>query len=269
MKGSCVSLALAALFSATSMPAVAQVVGPLGASGMAVGVTGALSSNFHEGGFGRFYQAGTADCDCPQFNDGTGDGYQVGVAFRYQLLQIIALDARAVFDSRPAHFEEQLPEAQVIEPGGGPNVLTQTVVAKSDVVYQTATFEVLATARLAINDIIALSASIGPGFGFVTTGTITQSQELVSPSNARFENPQGFESENEGRRLVFVRDIDIPERSAMRTSVKVGGAVELGPIASVLVRGGVYYDRGLTGVRTTGDWKISSMLYQLDLMFVL
>jgi hypothetical protein len=258
---SCTALALITL-SLTPAVVQSQVVAEF-ESHVAIGVTGAVSANAHTGTFGYFTD-GEEDCDCPDFKDGSGVGFQTGIAIRYQASELFALDSRVVFDSRPGEFETHLPDALVILPGAG-QIATQSVVAQTTVVYTLATVEILATARFPLaDDLLTLAVSAGPTLSTVTKGTLTQSQQLTSPPDARFTNPKGLETEDKGRRLIFNRDLEIPDLNDTRASLKGGVALELGPIASLLFRAGIYYDRGLTGVRTKGDWMVHSTMFQLD-----
>lgn len=233
----------------------------------ALGVTAAFTRSEHTGTFG-FY-VGTDTCDCPWFDDGRGSGYQAGVAFRFPISSLLAIDSRAVFDSRPAHYREYLPEALVLTPGS-PDISVVRIFADSYVTYELLTLELLLTARIAIaSEPLAFALSIGPTASSVLTGTITQTQEIELPRDARFTNPKNVPTENEGRRLVFLRDSEIPDLAGTRASVKGGLAIELGQASPVLVRVGAYYDHGLTDLGASRDWKVHSLLFQLDALLEL
>jgi hypothetical protein len=245
-----------AIIDATGLPIGSWYVGP----------TAAFSRNLHTGGFRVAPGGDTTVCDCGVFQDGTGDGWQAGIAARLQVSSILALDARVTYDSRPGHFEVELPDALVIMPGTG-EVVTQRTFARSDVEYDLVTIDALASLNLLRVGPVFLTVSAGPSLGFVQVGRYSQYQDLEEPPNARFTNPQGYETENEGRRLVFARDAEIPGMSSTRLSVKGGGSVDLHLLDMLLlVRAGAYYDRALSDLSSAENWQVHSTLFQLDFL---
>jgi hypothetical protein len=251
--------------------AVVDLGAALPVGGVYVGVTGALSHNIHSGGF-RLFSAGNGQvdgCGCATFEDGAGDGGQAGLAARLQVAPVLAIDARVTYDSRPGHFVVQLPEAVLVDASGN-ELLRQTVRASSDVEYKLITVEALATLNaFKIIPGLFVTLSAGPSLGIVQDGKIDQYQDLIEPQNGRFVNPDGYPTENEGRRMYFLRHTNIPEMNGTRLSAKGGAGIDAHLFDALIVRGGVYFDYGLTDLTEAENWRVNSTLYQLDILVAL
>jgi opacity protein-like surface antigen len=228
-----------------------------------VGVTGAYSRSYHTGGF-RSY----GDPSCGVFSDGSGSGYQAGIAGRFAPGGLLALDVRATLDSRPGIFESTSGNCQLIVPSS-PEPIVQKVYERSEIVYELATLDMMLTARAPLGDAIAFTASLGPTVSIVRNGRITQYQEIISPDSARFLNVEGYPTENDGRRVYFARDMKIPQMSSTRFSIKAGVGLEGELVERLTLRGGVYYDRALTDVTVSENWQVHSLLGELTVLFAL
>ena len=224
-----------------------------------VGPTVGLSRNYHTGGFRTI-----EDPNCPIFEDGSGWGFLVGITAEFQPSPTWSIIPRVAYESRPANFEQNLPDAQVLRPGAS-NPVNQTVTTSSAITYSLLTAEVMYKYEfLKIGRGFRVAAEAGPVFGYVLGGKNRQVQNLIEPQNARFVNPDGYPTENNGRTLVLF-DNDIPGRSSTRFSLKGGLQAEIGLFGNAwIATPGIYYDYGLTQVTENENWNLNSILFQLD-----
>jgi hypothetical protein len=87
----------------------------------------------------------------------------------------------------------------------------------------------------------------------------------VEPINARFINDLRLPTENNGRRLIFADNKDIPDRSGFRFSLKGGLQAEIGLFNNqIIMYPGIFYDYGLTHVTSAENWNLNSFLFQVD-----
>ena len=231
-----------------------------------VGPTFAISRNYHTGGFRTIDDPG-----CPLFEDGTGWGMAVGLSAEF----LPSVDGRwgiiprVTFDQRPGQFRQELPNAKVLLPNpidpNVPQVVDQTVSTTSDITYSLLNFEVMYKYEILLLGDLRVGVAAGPAFQYVMGGTNRQVQDLETPENARFINPDGRPVENSGRRLIFF-DGDIPDRSSTRISAKGGLQGDIGLFDNqwALIPG-VYYDYGFTDVTPSENWQLSSIFFQVDL----
>ncbi|MGE3801604.1 MAG: outer membrane beta-barrel protein, partial [Candidatus Kapaibacterium sp.] len=208
---------------------------------------------------------------CPLFEDGNGWGFLVGLSAEF----LPSVDGRwgiiprITFDQRPGQFRQELPNAKVLLPNPAdpknPTVVDQTVSTTSDITYSLLNVEVMYKHEILLLGDFRVGAAVGPAFQYIMGGTNRQVQDLEEPLNARFVNPDGRPTENNGRRLIFF-DGDIPERSSTRFSAKAGLQGEIGIFDNQwALTPGVYYDYGLTDVTPTENWQLSTIIFQVDL----
>ncbi len=227
-----------------------------------VGPTLGLTRNYHSGGF-RIKDEPL----CPVFTAGTGVGYLAGITaeFQHNSWSIIP---RISYESRPGNFTSHLEDAQVFIPDEGVTV-TQSVATHSDVEYKLLNAEVLFKHDvLIVGKSFRLALAGGPAMGYVLDGTMTQSQQLEQPLNARFTNPKGLKSDATGRRLYYAEDAEIPGRNDLRFSLKAGvqGEVALYDHA-VMMSPGIYYDYGLSNVTDNENWGLNTVVFQVDFRY--
>jgi len=215
--------------------------------------------NFHTGGF----RTVTADESCPVFEQGSGWGFFGGLTAELLLGESWSIIPRLTYESRPGSFTSELPDALVLLPGTE-EVVTQTVSASSEVTYSILNAEVMYKQELADLGGMRIGAGIGPAVSVVLGGNNRQVQDLIEPENARFTNPQGYQTENNGRRLIFFDD-EIPARSDLRFSMKAGVQAEIGIFGNAWIMvPGMYYDYGLTDVTSAENWQLNTLMFQVD-----
>ncbi len=256
-------LLMAVLVTAPDM-AVAQGSNPLDPTvsrkQVLVGPVVGINRNFHTGGFRTIDDPG-----CPLFEDGTGWGYIVGLTAEFlpSVNGTWGIIPRVMFEQRPGQFSQELPDAQVLLPGATEPV-NQTVSTSSDITYTLLTAQVMYKQEFANIGGVRLGAAAGPSFNYVLGGHNRQVQDLDEPQNARFINPTGLPTEENGRRLIFF-DNDIPARNSTRFSIMGGIQGEIGLFNNAwIMTPGVYYDYGLTDVTNAENWGLSTIMFMVD-----
>ena len=98
------------------------------------------------------------------------------------------------------------------------------------------------------------------------SGKINQTQDLVKPENARFANPDKKPVTNNGRTLIFAENETIGGLNSIRFSIKAGLQAEFGLFNNAwIMTPGAYYDFGLTDVTQNENWRVSSIMFMVDL----
>lgn len=229
-----------------------------------VGLSIAVTNNEHSGSF----RITRDDAPAAVFDNGSAGGSQIGAMIRYRFDERWGVDARVAFDSRPSIFRRDLPVAMIHDPATD-SVTEQRVSIHSEVEYRLVTIDLLGTASFKLPYGLSLMAAAGPTLGFVQTGRFTQWQQLDAPAGASFSNPNNRPTEDEGRRMFYAQDEDIPDLNPVRLSIKAGAGGELNLLNLLTLRMGVYYDQPLTDVTRNATWKVSSLMFQFDALLSL
>lgn len=231
------------------LPKASVLIGPV------IGV----NRNFHTGGF----RTVTADESCPVFEQGSGWGFLGGISAELLFGESWSIIPRVTYESRPGSFTSELPDALVLLPGTQ-TVVTQTVTSSSEVSYGIVNVEVMYKKEIANLGGMRIGAAAGLAGQVVISGNNRQVQDLIEPENAKFTNQQGYETENNGRRLIFFDNV-IPERSSTRFSVKAGLQAEVGLFGNAwTMTPGLYYDYGLTDVTANENWALNTLMFMVD-----
>ncbi len=235
-------------------------------SAILIGPRIGINRNFHTGGFRTIN-----DPLCPLFESGSGWGYLAGITAEFIPAKATwSIIPAVTYESRPGHFEQSLEDLDVllVVPGQDTTIgVTQTVTTTSDITYQIVNAEVMYKQEIAqVGKRFRLSVAAGPSVAYVLGGTITQVQDLEQPLNARFIVPSGEVGvEENGRRLVYARDLEIPGRSDLRFSLKGGVQAEVGLFNNAIIMyPGVFFDYGLTNVTDAENWSLNSLIFQVD-----
>lgn len=235
-----------------------------------VGVSAGLTKNFHKDMGLRVID----DPSCPVFNsiDSTW-GRSVGLVFVYQHSAISGITAHLLHSIRPGVGTSRLPSAQVILPSFDPNVdpqvVEQSVSARTDVRYDLYEFGLMGTLELISTKPVGLGVAFGGAIAHVDVLTATVEQEMTAPENARFINLENWPTRNEGRVIVFAENEPIQDAASTRLSVRAGAFMDVRPWGPLHITPGLYYDYGLTTVTKDSDWTVNSILLQLDLTIAL
>jgi hypothetical protein len=224
-----------------------------------VGPVAGVNRNFHSGGFRVIDEP-----NCPIFEQGGGWGFLGGISAEFQLGKSWSIIPRIYYEARPGKFQQTLPDVLVLIPGETQPV-NQTVSTTSDITYNLVTASVMYKQEFAqIGKGLRFAAAIGPTASYVISGKIHQVQDLEKPENARFVNPTGKPTANNGREIIFA-DGDIPGLSSTRLSVMAGLQAEFGLFNNAwIMTPGAYYDYGLTDVTKNENWNLSSIVFMVD-----
>jgi hypothetical protein len=228
-------------------------------SPLSLGFTVGLNRNFHTGGFRTI----TADESCPVFESGGGWGFQFGASAEIAAGERSGIIPRLTYESRPGTFEYQLPDSYILPPDATEAVV-QSVVANSEITYSILNAEVLYKYEIAQLGGVRLGVAAGPAFGLVLSGHNRQTQDLILPANARFNNIHNLQEENGGRRLVYF-DGDVPDRNGMRLALKLGAQAETSLFGDQWAMvPGIYYDLGLSDVTEGDNWQLNTLTFSID-----
>lgn len=221
-----------------------------------------LNRNYHTGGFHTIEGA-----SCPKFTSGSGWGFLGGLTVEYIPGDgAWSIVPAVTFETRPGSFKQRLPDVLVLLES---DPALQTITSTSEVSYRLASVEVMYKQEIwHPGKSFRLSVTAGPVAGMVLGGTITQYNDLVLPTNARFSPeavPAGARLDETGRRMTLADNLDIPGMNAVRVSLKGGLQAEV-PLFNnkVLMYPALLYDFGLTRVTRLENWSLNSMLFQVD-----
>ncbi|MBC8144614.1 MAG: hypothetical protein H7X80_03450 [bacterium] len=215
-----------------------------------VGLTGAYSSNHHSGGFRTFPQRD----DTRIFEGGSGGGGQFGIAAELILSRFFSIDARAMYDIRPAQFETPVNAVLILTPPNGMEYRNDTSV-RADVDYRMLTFDAMLSGRvLELGKDVFITFSVGPSISLVQSATITQWTERYDGSGDRH-----YQSENS----------DVREPQDIRYAVKAGTGIDFRASERFWIHARVHGDYGLSEVTMTENWQVNSALIQFDVLYAL
>jgi hypothetical protein len=224
-----------------------------------VGPVAGVTRNFHTGGFRVIDEP-----NCPIFEQGGGWGFLGGISAEFQLGKSWSIIPRIYYEARPGKFQQTLPDVLVLIPGSTTPV-SQTVSTTSDITYNLVTASVMYKQEFAqIGKGLRFAAAVGPTASYVLSGKIHQVQDLEKPENARFVNPTGKETANNGREIIFANG-PIPGANSTRFSLMGGIQAEFGLFNNAwIMTPGAYYDYGLTDVTKNENWNLSSIIFMVD-----
>lgn len=231
-----------------------------------IGLSSGLTRNFHDGDAYRLID----DPSCPVFNElDPLWGMSAGLTGAYKFSRYAGVTAHLLYSTHPGRGRSELPNAQVLLPGSDPSedpvVVTQTVRAQTDIVYNLYQLGVMGTMDVVSTQYVRAGIAVGGSVAYVDEARQTIKQELVEPENARFINPESYPEREGGRVLVFADDAPIPGVSSFRASLRAGSYVDFRLFNFLHITPGVYFDYGLTSVVEDRDWTLNFLMYQMDL----
>ncbi len=231
-----------------------------------VGPVAGYNRSLHSSGF----QSVSGDVLCPDFTQGSGNGYYFGLSAEYLLGSPkdskSSIIARVVYNFMPAYYEEPGDQLPSLAPDG--SVVSSSVRHVAEIKYSTVDLEAIYKLNL-FNS--SFGIVVGPTIGLVVNASREQRMELVEPLNATFDsslfNPGEVEYINNGRGIITGRD-DIPDKAPIRLAVKAGAQYEL-PIGRLLLVPCVYYNFGITEVSPSANLRINALQVGVDLRFAI
>lgn len=214
------------------------------------------------------FQSVAGDVLCPEFTEGTGNGYYFGGSIEYLLGKPrdskSSLIARVVYEYMPASYTEPGDNLPSLDENG--EVVYSTVEHTADIKYSFLDLEVIYKLNLFNSN---FGIVVGPTVGFVMNSERVQQMSIVEPLNAAFDPTFCPECEytNNGRTVITGRD-DIPDHAPLRIAVKAGVQYEM-PIGRLLLVPCVYYNFGITEVSPSDNLRINALQVGFDLRFAL
>ncbi|MBS1912476.1 MAG: hypothetical protein JST22_10860 [Bacteroidetes bacterium] len=227
---------------------------------MLIGPRLGINRDYHSGGFHTI-----EGLDCSTFTSGSGWGYLFGLTAEFSGDRSWSIVPAVTYESRPGNFRQSLPDVMVLL---NEVAVNQSAVDESDISYQIFSAEALFKQEVwAPAEAFRMSVAAGPVASYVVGARSSQYEDLIQPENARLINPDParFGVGNNGRRLIYAADVDIPGRHAWRLSLKAGMQFEVGLFHNqIMMYPGVFYDYGLTDVTGSENWRLNSILFQVD-----
>lgn len=223
------------------------------------------------------------DVPCPNFENGSANGFFVGASFEYILGKAAnsnsSIIVRAMYNTFPSYFEQQgdnLPTTvNVLQPNGTyvPEERITSINYLNDVDYSTISMDVLYKFNfLPISGNLQLGAVAGPTVDFALTTAEINRMRLVSPDNARLIQADpaliaqnGWSYPADGKTLQF-NDGDIAGATSLRVGLKLGLQLEYS-LEGVLIVPNVMYNLGLTNLSPDYDWRVSALQFGVDVRF--
>ena len=231
-----------------------------------VGPVIGYNRSLHASGF----QSVAGDVLCPDFTQGSGNGYYFGGSFEYLLGSPkdskSSIIIKALYNYLPAFYEQAGDRLPSLDQNG--DVVFSSVRHVAEIEYSTINIEALYKLNLFDSD---FGIVVGPDIGFVVNASREQRMELIEPLNAVFDPslfPEGeVEYINGGRGIITGRD-DIPDKSAIRVAIKAGAQYEM-PIGRVLLVPHIFYNFGITEVSPSANLRINALQMGVDLRFAI
>jgi|GEM_PF-167441 len=235
------------------------------------------------------------DALCPTFEQGTDNGFFVGMSFEYLLGNPrdskSSIIARVLYNSIPGSYTQPGDKLPSLDNNG--DVIFSEVQHTAQITYNTLDFEVVYKLNLFNSN---LGVVVGPTFGMVLGASRTQRLQIIQPNNAQFsdfKNNEGamFDDQvklfNEGgtERVVAHQEWNPPAASGnnkaveslstgdnawsgTRLGVKAGLQYEI-PVGKVLVVPCMYYNFAITELSKNDNLRINALQLGVDIRFAL
>ncbi len=231
-----------------------------------VGPVAGYNRSLHASGF----QSVAGDVLCPDFTQGSGNGYYFGVSAEYLLGSPkdskSSIIARVVYSYLPAYYEEPGDQLPSLAPDG--SVVQSSVRHVAQIEYSVIDIEAIYKLNLFNSN---FGIVVGPTLGIVVNAQREQRMELIEPENAVFDSslfePGEVQYINNGRAIITGTD-DIPDKSPVRVAVKAGAQYEL-PMGRLLLVPCIYYNFGITEVSPSANLRINALQAGVDLRFAI
>lgn len=215
---------------------------------------------------------------CPNFSEGSANGYYVGVAFEYLLggakNSTSSIITKLLYSTMPAYLEVQgqsLPASLNIQGDGNTEPTFTTINFENEIDYSVLSFEALYKLNIAGTPIGVVA---GMAFDFTMAATESGKMTLVEPENGRFiENedlPADWSYQDPKTLLLDPADgADFRNGNAagFRAGLKVGIQYEFN-FTGFLIVPHMFWNQGLTSLNTGGEaWRVSAFQIGTDVRF--
>lgn len=221
------------------------------------------------GGFQYFAQPQEAPL-CPTLEDGTANGFFVGVNTEIILGDPkdsrSSLIFRLLYNRMPSSFQrfnDRLP-SRVLYPDGTQRTILTSTTFNADVVYTTVDFEAMYRFGLGVT---GFGIQAGPVISYALQRRVKQTFNLVDPPNAQFvpepNTPYTYTNFN---RTIIIYDSDIPSSNALRVGLKAGIQYEI-LLRRLTIVPSLNYNFGITNLTKTESWRVNTVQAQVDVRF--
>jgi hypothetical protein len=231
-----------------------------------IGPVGGYNSSLHSSGF----QSVAGDVLCPDFEQGSANGYYFGFSGEYLLGKPqdskSSIIARIVYNYMPAFYQVAGDRLPSINPATN-GVVESEVQHVASIEYGLVDFEVVYKLNLFNSN---FGIVVGPSVGMPIKATIEQRMELIEPLNAVFDPtlaPNAVYTNN-GRTIITKENGDIEDKAALRVAIKAGVQYEI-PIGRLLLVPCMYYNFGVTEVSPANNLRVNALQIGADLRFAI
>lgn len=224
------------------------------------------NKTFHSANLASFAE----DPLCPFFENGSSNGYYVGVFYEHHLgaeaSSKHSIIGRVLYNTMGAFFEKEgdIYPSLVDDGQGGVKRVDSKTRHTIDVVYDALTVETM----YAYNLVGGFRVTVGLVGDFHMTNTLTQTYEIVEPDNVQF-SPQPGKVYSADYRTITVQDGDIPDATSFRLAAKFGVQYEIITGTAIDVIPSAYYNFGLTKLSSAEDWRVDLFQIGVDIRFAL
>jgi hypothetical protein len=222
----------------------------------------------------------SANVPCPNFEEGSDNGFYVGVAFEYLLggatNSTSSIIGKILYSTYPSFIEKEGDQLNTNittgNDGGNQTPEITTINFTNTIDYSVFSAEVLYKLNLFGTPIGAVA---GLAFDFTMTATESSEMRLVRPDNATFivsddAIANGYEYADANRTLRFGPEggKDIENATGFRLGLKLGLQYEFS-LSGFLIVPHMFYNAGLTSLVTDDAWRVSAFQIGTDIRIAL
>ena len=213
------------------------------------GPFGGITYNMHNGSFtttdGRFI--------CCEFDKGTGLSYVFGLKAFIPLSEVIDLSPRVQLEGRGGDFTKLQKSLPIL--GKNNKVEMMDIEDKLDVKLTTVTVDLLADYRIPFH---GMYIALGPSFGFLVSKHFKKNETIIAPPGVTYLD--GTVSKQ-----VFDGEMDIV--NSFFFAIRGGVGANFAISESIYLNPEILYSYQLNKVSKQEDWKASSLLITLGILF--
>lgn len=235
-----------------------------------LGIEARLHTIDHSGGFTLV----EGPCSGIIFKDGEGFGQSLGLHIQYRD-RGWSISGILSWNRLPGTFQRQLDDYRSEDltlewANGTPDSVPYTDDAlfdlHTDFGYATLSLELMMGWRQRVGrSAWSLGLAAGPTMNVVLTESLDQKVSIVRPENTRMANPNGLQTEDNGRTLLYYTG-DVDSWDSPRLGLRTGLFAEHGGPGITIVPG-IFYD--LVFPTVGKDWKIHMLTGQVSVLMEL
>lgn len=207
-----------------------------------VGINGGYQSNLHSASFRQL--PGTPSC-CPQYQSGSGNGFNAGAFFQLPISSIVALQLKGSYALLSGTLRER--ETQWVTGNNGAQPVSMLVEHR--LASEVSTVGIEPTAMVFPFD-FPLSLKFGATISYILSHTFSQEEALISPSYLTFENGDVVRNAASGT---------IPSAQTVAFGIVAGVGYDLPLSSRLTMTPELLYVQSLSNVSRDVAWKINTM----------